>query len=1192
MKRLLQFHRIAVFIFLLAGAYQNHAQTTISTNLVGGTTTTSGGVTFAVQNTNSSPIQLTDVGYYLSTADNGQVYTLYYSSTSLSGAQPTVWPDPNWTLVGSQTVSGVTTTGIQNVLTNQTLVIPPNTTFRFSLLKAGSIPLYTSSGGNTFSAGGVNLFIGNYQISGANVGYAYTLTPRYWCGSVTFAPFGPCTSPPTPGVAVASNATPCLGQTVNLNLTGASLGSGQTYQWESSTSLSGPWVPEGTSSSSAMITATPPVGTTYYRCMVTCGSSSVPSVADTVTVPTPYPGGTYTINSAVATGGTNFQTFSAAVAAISCGISGPIVFNVAPGSGPYNEQINLPATIGADATNTVTFNGNGRTITQTLTGTPTNYATINIDGADHITFNDLNIGALGATYGFGVHLMNGADHNTFKRCNVSASTTATGTTTACISMSGSATSYSTTGVNGSNNSFDSCTLTGGYFGFVGYGSGNASTMDSNNHLTNSLVKEFYVYGAYHYFNRSCSVSKSVFERPTRANASTGYGVYLSSCINMLVEKNKVRSLFGGALTTTSTSYPIFVAGDGTAGNENKVINNAIYSIEGNGIIGGIYLSGADYVQVYHNTISLDYTGATAGTTYGIYSSGTVGGVDIKNNNISVTRGGSGLKYGLYFINSIHTSNNNNIYVKAPNGFLGYFNADIPSLAAWQALNASNPWDMNSVTNDPVFANPATGNYAPLNAMVNDLGTYVNVNDDINGVIRNTTTPDMGAYEFLPPACSGAPVAGTASADKSNACINGLVTLSVTGFSTGSGIAIQWEEEVAPNVWSAIPNATNSLHTATFTLPTRYRAAVSCNAGTPVYSNVLTVGQNPNYLCYCSPNTGTPIHSTTANYITSVTIPGTTLNVTTSAVGIGGYTQHNPSVAANTATLTEAVTYFLNAGIASATYGTEMWIDWDQSGTFDASEYTLLTPGTTATAAINVPLGVTPGMTGLRLRSYLTTAFGASGACANASTGRETEDFVITIVPNTNCAGTPSTAGTATVDRDTVCVTGDVKLKLSGYPLTLGIDKNWQSSPAGANTFTDIPGANMDTFTAVGVNSGTDFRARVTCTSPGGGTTYSNIKTVIVNNPTLISNIPGSRCGTGSVALYAQAANGGIVNWYANPTGGSVLATGNVFVTPSISTTTSYYAAPGSGGATTQTSAMPPTLPNVSTTTNAGLLIDI
>lgn len=151
MKRLLQFHRIAVFIFLLAGAYQNHAQTTISTNLVGGTTTTSGGVTFAVQNTNSSPIQLTDVGYYLSTADNGQVYTLYYSSTSLSGAQPTVWPDPNWTLVGSQTVSGVTTTGIQNVLTNQTLVIPPNTTFRFSLLKAGSIPLYTSSGGNTFS---------------------------------------------------------------------------------------------------------------------------------------------------------------------------------------------------------------------------------------------------------------------------------------------------------------------------------------------------------------------------------------------------------------------------------------------------------------------------------------------------------------------------------------------------------------------------------------------------------------------------------------------------------------------------------------------------------------------------------------------------------------------------------------------------------------------------------------------------------------------------------------------------------------------------------------------------------------------------------------------------------------------------------------------------------------------------------
>ncbi|HTN46845.1 MAG TPA: gliding motility-associated C-terminal domain-containing protein [Flavipsychrobacter sp.] len=167
------------------------AQTTISTNLVATTTTSAGGVTFVIQNTNPGPILLTNVGYYVSAADNGQLYTLYYSSTSISGPQPTVWPDPNWSLVASATVNGITTTGIQDILNGLTFLIPANTTYRFSLTKGSTIPLYASSGANTFTAAGVNLFIGNYQIAGQNVGYAYTITPRYWAGSITFGPAMP-----------------------------------------------------------------------------------------------------------------------------------------------------------------------------------------------------------------------------------------------------------------------------------------------------------------------------------------------------------------------------------------------------------------------------------------------------------------------------------------------------------------------------------------------------------------------------------------------------------------------------------------------------------------------------------------------------------------------------------------------------------------------------------------------------------------------------------------------------------------------------------------------------------------------------------------------------------------------------------------------------------------------------------------
>src|SRR5215213_2348210 len=68
--------------------------------------------------------------------------------------------------------------------------------------------------------------------------------------------------------------------------------------------------------------------------------------------------GTFTINSAVATGGSNFNSFSAAAAFLSGGVNGPVVFNVQAGSGPYNDQVILNNITGTSATNTIAFNCN------------------------------------------------------------------------------------------------------------------------------------------------------------------------------------------------------------------------------------------------------------------------------------------------------------------------------------------------------------------------------------------------------------------------------------------------------------------------------------------------------------------------------------------------------------------------------------------------------------------------------------------------------------------------------------------------------------------------------------------------------------------------------------------------------------------------------------------------------------------
>jgi gliding motility-associated-like protein len=59
-------------------------------------------------------------------------------------------------------------------------------------------------------------------------------------------------------------------------------------------------------------------------------------------------------------------------------------------------------------------------------------------------------------------------------------------------------------------------------------------------------------------------------------------------------------------------------------------------------------------------------------------------------------------------------------------------------------------------------------------------------------------------------------------------------------------------------------------------------------------------------------------------------------------------------------------------------------------------------------------------------------------------------------------------------------------------------------------------------------------------------------------PQISNPVPASRCGSGTVILQAQT-NYSVVKWYAQPTGGSPLATGSSFTTPVLTATTTYYA---------------------------------
>ena len=65
-----------------------------------------------------------------------------------------------------------------------------------------------------------------------------------------------------------------------------------------------------------------------------------------------------------------------------------------------------------------------------------------------------------------------------------------------------------------------------------------------------------------------------------------------------------------------------------------------------------------------------------------------------------------------------------------------------------------------------------------------------------------------------------------------------------------------------------------------------------------------------------------------------------------------------------------------------------------------------------------------------------------------------------------------------------------------------------------------------------------------------------VTAVIKKSPRIISVEDGARCGEGEVTLTA-AADTGLINWYADLTGDTVLYTDTVFITPVLSNTTTY-----------------------------------
>lgn len=713
-------------------------------------------------------------------ATNGLITKVYFNL-------PAAYPNPA-TYTNFEVSIGTTTrtaqvtayvTGLQQCYFSASFTAPPNpaaggwleVTLQNPFLWTGTDNLiielrqagYTGGGRNMNQTldngikrifGGYNAVTGNANTGQVKIGF-------------DMMPATPCTNPPTPGIATVSDTLVCPNGSILLNLSGNSIGLNQTYEWESSADNI-TFASIGAPANTPIRTYNVP-STQYLRCKIVCSNSTpVYSTSKLVSVRSPLPGGTYTINRALPTSATNFTNFTALADRLNCGISGPIVVNVVPNSGPYTDRFLLTSIQGSSAVNTVRINGNGNTLQ--YNNTATDLQIVRFSGTRYVTIDSLTIKTLSASHGYAILFTNDAKYDTITNCNIDLSTiTATGSTNAtCLALSNSTTSPTSSGLNGSNlyianNMFNAghpTTNGGAYYAISLYGTTSTAGGADSIYILNNEIKNFYYYGIYGYYGRNSEIIGNNIHKTGKTANSTSYGMYIYYFNGLRVEKNKIHD-FVPSNNVTSATYGMYINYTNFSGNNRArtyIVNNSIYNVGNAAAFRGINSTYADSTYIYHNTINVNLQNTTSTTTqYGIYLRNANNTMFVKNNNVAFSLGNIGTKYGIYcevadvfstsaglqrnnvFMGSTQAGTQNAYYYNATNYLtMPLFTAAFPTL------------EVGSTAVSPDFFNPAINNYAPTNPLVvangEDLTSIVPT--DINGLIR-PAPPTPGAYDLRP-----------------------------------------------------------------------------------------------------------------------------------------------------------------------------------------------------------------------------------------------------------------------------------------------------------------------------------------------------------------------------------------------------------------------------------------------------------
>ncbi|MBI3234362.1 MAG: hypothetical protein HYZ42_10035, partial [Bacteroidetes bacterium] len=449
--------------------------------------------------------------------------------------------------------------------------------------------------------------------------------------------------------------------------------------------------------------------------------------------------GNYTIDPNTAASATNFQTFSAAVAALSCGgVSGPVVFSVAAGT--YNEQVDIGAIYGASATNTITFDGGtGNNATRVLTynSTSTNF-TLRLLGSNFFKFKNLTISAQSSSLGTALYFGANASSDSFYNVTFNGVSTTTNSTNMAVVYSPGTTNVS------NYISFDTCRFNFGYYGtFIQSSSSNTLGSSSQGlSINNCDFNNQYGYGMYNQYLDGIKITKNRIVTNSTINSYNGmynyWIMYLSDAAKPIVTGNKISGGQGGY--GMRNEY-FGVNSSLNAARRPLIANNFVQIGSSSNATVGIYEAnnqGADYI---HNSVNVTTT-QQANTSMAAYFASTgFGSNTIQNNIFAGTAGAASIRID----NSTYYSTANYNLLSTTGATLGYYGTTAyATMATWRTASSR---DANSITNAPSFVSTSDlhiTNKACLDNLGTNLTSLLTVDIDNNS---RSTTPDLGASEF-------------------------------------------------------------------------------------------------------------------------------------------------------------------------------------------------------------------------------------------------------------------------------------------------------------------------------------------------------------------------------------------------------------------------------------------------------------